>query len=265
MMLKTCKQCGHKWISRSDSPLRCPKCKSTRWAQNIIHHQCKRCGFNWTQRGDETPRYCPACHSSMWAEEKRIFTCPKCGRTRTLRSNSRNNMCPFCDRYGNIKASEEFPGPNGNKLMQPIHIWSDGEGLVMVYSQNGTGIASIYENGRLVATVNLDFWFRTHSYSPESALQHINDPMMQKEIGVLVKQSYSSRNKHMPKTERIRDSKNVGSREAEALALFEDGMNMTAISLKLNMPFSEVFNCINKAPRIESRSAHARRRVDEFD
>lgn len=261
MMLKTCKQCGHKWISRSEVPVRCPKCKSTRWAMNIVHHQCKRCDFTWTQRGEETPRYCPSCHSSMWNEDKRVFTCPKCGRTRTLRSNSRANMCPFCDRYGNMRSSDEFEGSHSNKLTHPLHIWSDGKGLVMTYSQNGSGIASIFEDGKLVSTVNLDFWFRTHSYSPESAIQHINDPMMQKEITVLVKQTYSSRNKHLTKTERLRESKNIDSREAEALALYEEGMSLTAIALKLNMPYSEVYDSVNKAPRIENK-AHPRKHPD---
>ena len=260
MMLKTCKQCGHKWISRSESPLRCPKCKSTRWFQNIIHHECKRCGFEWTQRGNDTPRYCPACHSSMWAEEKRVFTCPKCGRTRTLRSNSRDNMCPFCDRYGNGKSSDEFSGPNSNKLLQPIHIWSDGNGLVMIYSQNGSGLASIYDNGRLVTTMNLDFWLRTNSYTIDYALLHLDDPVMMKDIGAMVKQAYGNRNKHTPKS--TRDGKNASGKEAEILALYEDGMSMTAIALKLGAPFSEVFDCINKAPRIEGRGAHARKSAE---
>jgi len=263
MMLKACKQCGHKWISRSDAPLRCPKCKSTRWYQNIIHHECKRCGFQWTQRGNDTPRYCPSCHSAMWAEEKRVFTCPKCGNTRTLRSNSRTNMCPFCDRYGNARATDNYIGNRTNKLIRPVEVWSDGNGTIMLYSQNGSGIASIYENGSLITTLNLDFWFRSQSYSPDTAMLFINDPPMQKELGALVKQACSSKKKQTSRSDRVRDGKSLTGTESEILSLFEGGMNMTAISLKLNIPFSEVFNCINKAPRIENRGVRAKKISEE--
>lgn len=28
-----CKQCGHRWIPRTEDPLECPSCKSRKWKQ----------------------------------------------------------------------------------------------------------------------------------------------------------------------------------------------------------------------------------------
>ena len=255
-IVKTCKQCNHKWISRTPNPIRCPHCKSTRWDFNVIKHTCKRCKFTWTQRGTSAPRYCPSCHSAMWAEEKKLFTCPKCGRTRMLRANSRDNMCPFCDKYGSkdkVEVRSEF---RGTTLTAPISLWSNNEGMVLIYSPNSGGFATLYEKGALISTVNIDFWFRTHSYTPENAIAHIDNPSLQRELALLAKQAYSSRDKHISQVDSISESRDLSKDCSEILALYDSGMNPTAISLKLNIPFSTVFDCINDVPRIHNKKHH---------
>ena len=194
----------------------------------------------------------------MWHSEKKKYTCPKCGRTRILKTNSRNEMCPFCDRYAMKKGNSDDQGIGDRKLTTPIHLWTNHEGLTLLYNRNSDGYGTLLEDGKLVCTINMDFWFRIHSYTPEKALASINSPSLQKELGLLVKQTYSSRDAYTRHVEAISDSRDLSLKNSTILALYENGMNVTAISLKLNIPFSEVFDCINNVPRIHNKSKDGR-------
>jgi len=187
----------------------------------------------------------------MWNEAKTTFTCPKCGRTRVLRSNSRVDMCPYCDEYGDKKQHVTENDRIANGLTRPTVVWSDGKGIVLVYNNNGSGNATVYDNGALIATTNLDFWFRTHNYTPSRALENLSDSTMKSELGILVKQLYGSRSSYHTKAEKVKAVRPVSSREAEVLALHESGMSPIAISMKLEMPFAEVMDILSDVPSMQ--------------
>ncbi len=251
-MTNQCLRCGYLWAPRSGNPVRCPQCKSTKWNTEHISHVCQRCGFTWNQRGESLPRYCPSCHSAMWNEVKVTYTCPKCGRTRVLRSNSRVDMCPFCDEYGDSKQPVSESDHIANGLTRPTVVWSDGKGIVMIYNNNGSGNATVYEDGELVATTNLDFWFRTHNYTPERALENLKDQTMKDEIAILVKQLYGSRSSYHSKAQKIRSVRAVTPLESEVIALKDSGMSPVAISMKLKLPFAEVMNILEGIPPMQA-------------
>ena len=163
-------------------------------------------------------------------------------------------MCPFCDRYAIKKMDGSESEPGNRKLMTPIHLWSNNKGLTLLYNRNSDGYGTLLENGKVVCTINMDFWFRTHSYTPDKALASINSPSLQKEIGLLVKQTYSSRDTYTRQIESISDSRDLSVKKSTILALYENGMNTAAIALKLDIPFSEVFDCINNVPRIHGKT-----------
>ena len=116
------------------------------------------------------------------------------------------------------------------------HVCSTGNGAIMV--ANGFPIHD--EKGNLVGAIS-EFTDRTSYVQMAQKLAQNENRLTELETRL----------------------KSLTSTESEILSLFEGGMNMTAISLKLNIPFSEVFNCINKAPRIENRGVRAKKISEE--
>ena len=90
-----CKRCGYIWIGNTQ---KCPHCLSTKW--NLSSHECvcKRCGNKWMSRSDE-PARCPACKTTKWDEAVKTIICSRCGKSRPMRNNSRTSLCPECDVY----------------------------------------------------------------------------------------------------------------------------------------------------------------------
>ena len=249
-MYSTCLRCGYAWSPRSGTPVRCPQCKSTRWNIEHVTRKCLRCGAEWNQRGNTVPRYCPSCHSSVWNEPKVEFVCPRCGKIRTLRSNSRRDQCPYCDEYKDSgrRSSPSCPAPKA--VTKPVRVWTDGKGLIMMYSK-GSGTATVYEGGILVATTNLDSWLRTRNYSPESVMSSYREEYMQREFEILAKQMYAGRNTHETKAESIKTLHPVSDKASEIIALSESGMQPVAIALKLRLPFTEVMDTLANVPPMQ--------------
>jgi len=65
-MIETCKRCGFEWKSRTNKPLKCPKCGSYSWNKPVNRCLCKLCGHDWISRMDDTPSKCPMCKSNKW-------------------------------------------------------------------------------------------------------------------------------------------------------------------------------------------------------
>ena len=95
------------------------------------------------------------------------YTCPKCGLTRTLRSNSRIGLCPVCDRYVDSRPKTQFDDfrPKEAGVSDIIRIWTDGEGLTLVYVDNGRGMTYLYAEGDLVGSINFSSWCRNNKLS----------------------------------------------------------------------------------------------------
>lgn len=93
-----CKRCGHGWISTASIPCKCPKCQSLKWNEHPNEHsyECRRCSYTW-KAIKINPVKCPRCKSSKWNEPLKEYYCPKCKRSHVIKSNSRPGMCPSCD------------------------------------------------------------------------------------------------------------------------------------------------------------------------
>ena len=247
-MKNACLRCGYRWTARSSKPLRCPRCKSTRWDRDVIRDRCMRCNAEWVQRGDERPKYCPVCHSGMWNAEKRSFTCPKCGKTRILRSNSREDLCPSCDMYQERRKA----GKNGflntpSGMGKVLHLWKDGEGLVLTFIHDGKGIAYLYDTGRYLGEIDLDSWFRSHGqrldpYRPQGDERY--DEVMKKAVEKIL-----SRVDISEKTvDNISALRGVDKLEATIISMMQDGVPPLSISMKLEIPFSKVMDTLSSIP-----------------
>ena len=72
MPWNVCIMCGYRWGSGSGTmPDKCPSCKSTRWGDNDLHkHRCMACGHCWVSRSDK-PLRCPKCRTKSWATHTR--------------------------------------------------------------------------------------------------------------------------------------------------------------------------------------------------
>ena len=83
MPWNVCIMCGYRWVSNSGSiPDKCPSCKSTRWGENDLHrHKCMSCSHSWVSRSDK-PLRCPKCRTKSWA----IHTRSEVGSCRFPRS-----------------------------------------------------------------------------------------------------------------------------------------------------------------------------------
>ena len=68
MPWNVCIMCGYRWVSNLGSiPDKCPSCKSTRWGENDLHrHKCMSCSHSWVSRSDK-PLRCPKCRTKSWA------------------------------------------------------------------------------------------------------------------------------------------------------------------------------------------------------
>ncbi len=245
-MKYTCLRCDYSWIARSDYPVRCPRCKSTRWDKKVIIDKCQRCKAEWVQRGEEIPKYCPMCHSSMWSAKKKTFTCPKCGNTRTLRSNSRTGRCPICDNYNNRKPQAQGGGCTGISRM--IRLWSDNRGLTLSYLDNGQGMAYLYDKGRLLGDINFDLLCKSQGlqFGSDSFKDESFRPLYEKAVSKI---QYTQK---IPeeRVESVATLYNVDEITSKILLLKDNGMQPAAIALKLDIPFSQVMDVLTNTPHI---------------
>ena len=246
----TCLRCGYAWSPRSGLPVRCPKCKTTRWNAENVTHTCLRCGAQWNQRGDTLPRYCPSCHSCVWNEPKVEFICPQCGKSRTLRSNSRKDQCPYCDGYKGVDKENHKLRAAPRKIAKPVRIWSDGKGHVLMYSRS-QGIATVYDEGILIATTNLNSWLISRGYVLDEALLNFREEYMQKEFNELAQKLLTSDKAYESRAESIKALHPVSDTVSEILALSESGMQPVAIALKLRITFSEVMSALSNIPPMQ--------------
>ena len=65
-LMQECKRCGFQWKSRTEKPLKCPKCGSYSWDKSAKTYQCTMCNHEWVSRTDEEPMRCPKCKSVKW-------------------------------------------------------------------------------------------------------------------------------------------------------------------------------------------------------
>lgn len=249
-MTNTCMRCGYEWTPRSESPVRCPNCKSTRWNSQKVTQTCCRCNFTWTQRGKTPPHYCPSCHSVMWNVERAVFTCPKCGKTRTLRANSRTDLCPFCDQYTN-----PFDSATGSahprEVGQPITLWAS-HGMALIYNANGSGEVTLYKDGTLVNKMNFDRWLQNNGYSSAGIGRICHEPEVRTKLEELAEKMNSEGNAYQNKAEIIQELREISKPASEIVALREMGMIPIAISMKLKIPFTKVMDVLNNVPPIRS-------------
>ena len=260
-MNNRCLRCNYEWRARDTKPLRCPRCKTTRWYKEVIKDQCKRCGAEWIQRGGEMPKYCPVCHSSMWNTDKRTYTCPKCGKTRILRSNSRENLCPECDMYSDKKGTSRtmmFP-EKVSGINKIIPLWSDGKGLTLTCVDNGSFIASLYENGQYIGETNIDLFCRkyglTFEIGPKLQTESFQNAMKSAVDKILFTSEIIQK-----RSERTGALRGMDQIHAEALSMYESGMQPISIALKTGLPFSEVMDMISQIPPIAMNDKDVDRR-----
>ncbi|MCQ2085555.1 MAG: hypothetical protein MJZ21_05360 [archaeon] len=249
-MSNNCLRCGYSWSARSTEPLRCPRCKSTRWNKEVIKDVCTRCGAEWVQRSGEAPKYCPVCHSSMWNAEKLTYTCPKCGKTRTLRSNSRANLCPSCDLYTDSRrphfADSRAPSSGINNI---IHLWSNQEGLTLNYLNNRQGIASLYNHGKLIGEINIESWCRGFGINFDLNAK-LTEPKYQEIFEKAVEKINFENKVSESRTTNLGLLRGLNSTEAEVVYLNDTGMSPLSISLKLKIPFASVMDILATIPPI---------------
>ncbi len=254
-MMNRCCRCGYEWAPRSKEPLRCPSCKSTRWNKETIKDKCLRCGAEWVQRGSESPKYCPICHSSMWNSEKVTYTCPKCGLTRTLRSNSRIGLCPVCDRYVDSRPKTQFDDfrPKEAGVSDIIRIWTDGEGLTLVYVDNGRGMTYLYAEGDLVGSINFSSWCRNNKLSMEYVLRNYQEDSLSEKLSKLAMSMLSDDEAPSDRISIIAELRGITEEQAIIVSMHDDGMEPLPISLKLGIPFSTVMDTLNNIPPISGK------------
>lgn len=246
-MTNKCCRCGYEWAPRSEDPIRCPSCKSTRWDKAAVRDRCLRCGAEWMQRGDLSPKYCPVCHSSMWNMEKISYTCPKCGLTRTLRSNSRIGLCPVCDRYADSKPRERFDDFRLKEAGVSVisRIWTDGEGLTLIYVDNGRNTAYLYAAGELVNSVNLSAWCRDNKLSLEYVLRNCQDDSVSEKLYKLAMSMISEDESSSDRSSAIAEMHGMSEEQALVISMHDNGMEPLPISMKLGIPFSAVMDTLS--------------------
>lgn len=262
-MNNTCLRCGYVWATRSLDPIRCPRCKSVRWNREVVKDSCKRCGAEWIQRGGTKPKYCPVCHSSMWDSEIRTFTCPKCGKTRMLRSNSRENLCPECDLYNDRKSKLRFLDCGLASGIRPIiHLWSDGKGKTLNCVDDGSGRASLYDNGRLLGEINIASWCKNSNLVFEIGPK-LSGEKYQSAFALAAEKILFVYRSQERKYTNIESLRGVSPLQAEVIGLYESGMKPVSIALRLGIPFTDVMDMISTIPAMSSDNFYDRRETYE--
>ena len=251
-MNNTCVKCGYSWNARSEEPLRCPSCKSTRWNKTLIRDKCLRCNSEWIQRGDSAPKYCPVCHSARWAYEKRTCTCPRCGKTRVLKANSRAGLCSECKievGYSKPRTGCEPPSAGINKV---IRLWSDGKGLTLNYICSEDGKARLYNKGVFLGEIDIEAWCKSNGYKfsvkNQETIDGLHDAFSEAASRIKTQSEISSNLVHD-----ICELRGVSPTEAKIIRLYETGMGPASIALKLNISFSRVMDIISNIPPIQKK------------
>lgn len=264
-MRNTCQRCNYSWSARSETPTRCPRCKSTRWNRKVIRDKCMRCNAEWIQRGDEQPKYCPVCHSTMWNYEKKVYTCPKCGKTRALRSNSRTGLCPDCDMYVERRQNHEEPLPENAAGIRPmIHLWGNGKGLALYYLSNGRNIAFLLDHGRYVGEINIESFFRTqgHRFIERDILEGAQYNTV---FAAAAEAILSAPTVPEDRVDGISNRYGISVMDARIIEMAESGMPAISISLKLGIPYDKVRAVLDDMPVVKTQtSEHRYSRADDL-
>lgn len=244
-----CSICGYEWSPRSERPMRCPRCKSTRWDQKVIVDKCMRCGTTWTQRGPKEPKYCPACHSAVWKQPKAVFTCPRCGRSRPLRSNSRSDLCPYCDRYADRdrRIRTEYDAHVAG-IGEVKRVWSDGKGRTMTSYDKDRDTVYLYEDGELVGSTSLARWCAGHGFQIGEVFRRDRDERVEATLVELAESIERDRGIHLERSSKIEEMTDATPEEAQVLALLDQGMDPLPIALKLKIPFTKVMDVVRTRP-----------------
>ena len=257
-MRNTCQRCNYSWSARSETPTRCPNCKSTRWNRRVIRDKCLRCNAEWIQRGEEQPKYCPVCHSTMWNFEKKVYTCPKCGRTRALRSNSRNGLCPDCDMYVERRQTHDDLLPeNLAGIKNLLHLWGNGKGLALYYICNGHNKAFLLDHGKYVGEINIESFFKTQGQ--RFSERDIRDGAQYNSVFSLAAESIlSSSQTPEQKIDSISKLYRIPVLDARIIEMAESGMGALPISLKLDIPYDKVREVLENLPQLKSQTEEQR-------
>ncbi len=183
----------------------------------------------------------------MWDSERTVYTCPKCGLTRTLRSNSRMDLCPVCDRYADPKPRDHFDDPRLKKagVSEISRIWTDGEGMTLMYVDDGRLTAYLYAAGDLVGSVNLSGWCRDNRLSLDYVLRNYQDDSVSEKLYKLAMSILSEDEISSGRIPAGAETQGMNEEQALIVSMHEGGMEPLPISMKLGIPFSAVMDVLN--------------------
>lgn len=235
-----CSRCGYEWTSRSEAPTRCPKCLTTKWSDKKIVGVCQRCGRVWVRRSEARPKYCPGCHSPAWDRKRVLYACPKCGVTHEVKSKARSSLCPACDRYETRKKPpmRRYDSRPPSGIGDVMKIWSDGNGLTLSMVEGGKLTLSV--GGRPAATEDLAHWCVENGVTVPVASGGAHDDAMDGMLRNLAMSMYARRGDYEGRARELVETCKMTYGEAACIALHDEGLTPLQISMRLDLPFSEV-------------------------
>ncbi len=63
---KECRRCGYRWMSLTETPVRCPGCGTYHWEGEQTTYTCAVCDHTWFSRTTNLPQRCPSCKTRSW-------------------------------------------------------------------------------------------------------------------------------------------------------------------------------------------------------
>lgn len=99
-------------MSKLESPLMCPKCKSKRWDKDVMKCTCGDCGF--ITNLNKLPGKCSNCGSENLYSGVMDCICKKCGFVGKT-DIRRKGLCPICGTKLSIENQSAATGASGGK------------------------------------------------------------------------------------------------------------------------------------------------------